>query len=57
MEKVRTQNFQEVIAKMAQKYQNIDFQIIFTTSIVSDSLNNTELCVGEEYKQSKKSLL
>jgi hypothetical protein len=55
MEKQRTQNFQEVITTMAQRF-TIDYQIIFTTSMVSDTLNNTELCVGPEYHRNSKSL-
>lgn len=56
MEKIRTQNFQEVIVSMSKKFEHIDHQIIFTTSMISDKLNNTSLCVGEEYNRNKKSL-
>jgi len=57
MEKVRTQNFQEVISAMSQKFKNVEHQIIFTTSMISDNLNNTDLCVGKEYNRNEKSLL
>ncbi|NNU33695.1 hypothetical protein HK413_05215 [Mucilaginibacter sp. S1162] len=56
MEKVRTQNFQEVISAMSEKFKDVDHQIIFTTSMISDKLNNTSLCVGPEYQRNNKSL-
>lgn len=34
----------------------IDHQIIFTTSIVSDELNDTDYCVGKYYNISNKTL-
>jgi len=55
MEKERTQNFQNLITSMAAKLGD-DFQIIFTTSMIADELNNTPLCVGQEYNQDNKSL-
>jgi hypothetical protein len=55
MEKVRTQNFQELITSMSDKYE-VEHQIIFTTSMVSDELNNKPYCVGEEYDRNNKTL-
>jgi hypothetical protein len=55
MEKVRTQNFQELITSMSDKYE-VEHQIIFTTSMVSDNLNNQPYCVGEEYDRNNKTL-
>ena len=55
MEKVRTQNFQELITAMSDKYE-VEHQIIFTTSMVSDELNNKPYCIGEEYGRNNKSL-
>jgi hypothetical protein len=55
MEKVRTQNFQELITALSDKYE-IEHQIIFTTSMVSDNLNNQPYCVGEEYDRNNKTL-
>jgi hypothetical protein len=55
MEKVRTQNFQELITAMSDKYE-VEHQIIFTTSMVSDELNNKPYCIGEEYDRNNKTL-
>jgi len=55
MEKVRTQNFQELITAMSDRYQE-EHQIIFTTSMVSDELNYKPYCVGEEYDRNNKTL-
>lgn len=58
MEKERTQNFQEIITELSNEYLNKgkSHQIIFTTSMVSDKLNDTELCVGEYYNTENKTL-
>lgn len=55
MEQLRTQNLQEVIAELSVN-SNIEHQIIFTTSMVSDKLNNTPLCVGDFYTENNKTL-
>lgn len=58
MEKERTQNFQEIITDLSKKYlkYNIDHQIIFTTSMISDELNNTKYCIGNYYNADNKTL-
>jgi hypothetical protein len=55
MEKARTQNFQNLIVAMSDKIE-IEHQIIFTTSEISDELNNTPYCVGPEYDRTHKTL-
>ena len=55
MEKIRTQNFQNLITKMSEHFGN-EHQIIFTTSMISDELNETENCVGEYYNREHKTL-
>lgn len=55
MEKIRTQNFQELITEMSDKFE-VEHQIIFTTSMVSDKLNNKPYCVGVEYDRNNKTL-
>jgi hypothetical protein len=55
MEKERTQNFQNLIVEMSSNLKN-EFQIIFTTSMIADELNYTNLCVGDEYSPDNKSL-
>lgn len=58
MEKERTQNFQELITQLSDSYleKGIEHQIIFTTSMISDKLNNTKYCVGDYYNTGKKTL-
>jgi len=55
MEKARTQNFQNLITAMSDKIE-VEHQIIFTTSEISDELNNTPYCVGIEYDRNHKTL-
>ncbi len=55
MEKERTQNFQNLITAMSDKFSG-EHQIIFTTSMISDELNNTPYCVGIEYDRNNKTL-
>lgn len=55
MEKERTQNFQDLITSMSDKYEQ-EHQIIFTTSMISDDLNNKPYCIGEEYDRNNKTL-
>lgn len=55
MEKVRTQNFQNLITLMSERFGK-DHQIIFTTSMIADELNNTPYCVGENYDRNNKTL-
>ncbi|MDR0844165.1 MAG: hypothetical protein LBN71_03015 [Tannerella sp.] len=55
MEKERTQNFQRLITGISSKIEQ-EHQIIFTTSMIADDLNNTPLCVGVEYNRNNKTL-
>jgi len=55
MEPERSKNFQNLIVSLS-KISKIKHQIIFTTSMIDDSLNNSELCVGEFYTETNKSL-
>ncbi len=55
MEKERTQNFQKLITSMSNRFGN-DHQIIFTTSMIADELNNSEYCIGENYDRNNKTL-
>ena len=55
MEPARSQNFQRAIVELSQKF-DIDHQIIFTTSMIDHSLNNTEDCIGREYSENQKVL-
>lgn len=55
MEKERTQNFQNLVTQLSEK-ATVEHQIIFTTSMISDELDNTAYCVGDYYDISKKTL-
>lgn len=55
MEKERTQNFQDLITAISESSKE-EHQIIFTTSMVSDNLNNKPYCVGMEYDRHNKTL-
>lgn len=55
MEKERTQNFQKLITSMSERFGDYH-QIIFTTSMIADELNNTPFCVGEDYDRNNKTL-
>ena len=58
MEKERTQNFQELITDISAGYlkKGKTHQIIFTTSMVSDKLNDSDYCVGDDYDTENKTL-
>jgi len=55
MEKERTQNFQNLITQMSDTHKQ-GHQIIFTTSMVSDALNDTSYCIGTAYDRNNKTL-
>ena len=55
MQAPRSQNFQRSIVELAKGFQ-VEHQVIFTTSMIDPSLNNTPLCVGPEYSKENKSL-
>lgn len=58
MEKERTQNFQEIITNISEDYlkEEKSHQIIFTTSMISEKLNNSSYCVGDFYDTNNKTL-
>lgn len=57
MEKERTQNLQELIVKISESLKDKEeHQIIFSTSMIADELNNTPFCVGDDYHQDNKTL-
>jgi len=55
MEKERTQNFQKLLTAMSNEIEQ-EHQIIFTTSMIAEELNNTLYCVGTEYDRNNKTL-
>lgn len=56
MERIRTQNFQNLIVSMSERFDKQEYQMIFTTSEISDELNNTPYCVGAYYDKNNKTL-
>ena len=51
----RSQNFQRLIVERSSASE-FEHQIIFTTSMIDPSLDNTDLCVGNKYEHDNKSL-
>jgi hypothetical protein len=51
----RVQNMHNLIIKYLENVEQ-DHQIIFTTSVLSDDLNNSDYCVGPEYSFNLKTL-
>lgn len=51
----RVQNMHNLIIKYLENVEQ-DHQIIFTTSVLSDDLNNSDYCVGPEYNYNLKTL-
>lgn len=55
MEKERTQNFQNLVTSMSERFEK-NHQIILTTSMIANELNNTPYCVGDSYDTNNKTL-
>ncbi len=55
MEQIRSQNFQQLIIKLSEKY-DLEHQIIFTTSMIDPKLEDTNYCIGQHYTVTNKSL-
>ncbi len=56
IEKERSQNFQNLIVQTAEKFPQDSYQIIFTTSMISDNLKKSNYLVGDYYTISNKTL-
>ncbi|HEX8289664.1 MAG TPA: AAA family ATPase [Pyrinomonadaceae bacterium] len=56
IEQIRTQHLQKVITEISETYQ-IGHQIIFTTSMIEPTLDNSKYCIGRKYDEKNKSLL
>ena len=55
MEDDRSKNFQKVVVEALSRYET-DFQIIFATKNIDESLKSKNYIVGEVYSESNKSL-
>lgn len=56
IEEKRAQNFQKIIIDEAEKQDKNGFQMIYTTSYISDELKDSDYCVGEYYTKASPSL-
>lgn len=56
IEKERSQNFQNLVVETAEKYSKENYQIIFTTSMISEELKDSEYIVGDYYTITNKTL-
>jgi hypothetical protein len=58
MEPLRSKNFQRNIVNLAESetFKDKDFQIIFSTSMIDDSLNNEKYTIGSFYDDQNHSL-
>jgi len=55
MEPVRSKSFQNKLVEMSKESET-KHQIIITTSMISEELNDTEMCVGDFYTKENKTL-
>ena len=51
IEEERAQNFQNLIISTANNYNKKDFQIIYTTSYITEELNKSDYIVGKYYSE------
>ena len=57
IEQGRAQKFQEtMIAQLKNQYDTDSYQVIYTTSFITDDLDHSEYVVGEYYDINHKSL-
>jgi hypothetical protein len=56
MEPERSRKFQRNLYNMTEKYKDIEHQIIITTSMIEPALDIPQICVGEKYTSTSKSL-
>jgi hypothetical protein len=56
MEEARSHNFQIKLFEKSQQFNDVDHQMIITTSMINPSLNNSNICIGEYYTNESKSL-
>jgi len=56
IEESRAQNFQRVLISKLSEYSDDEYQVIYTTSYITEELDNSKYVVGEKYSQGNKSL-
>ena len=56
IEEKRAQNFQKILIERLKSFDAKTYQVIYTTSYISDELNNSDLVVGEYYTTNHRTL-
>lgn len=56
IEEKRAQNLQKILIERVNKFDANSFQMIFTTSFITEELKNSPMCVGEFYTKENRSL-
>jgi len=56
IEEERSQNFQKIVIERLKSFDPDSYQLIFTTSYISNELENSELVVGDFYTKDNRSL-
>ena len=56
MEQERSQNFQQLLVDICNTMEDEDYQMIISTSMIKPELNNTQMCVGNDYTEGNKAL-
>lgn len=56
IEKERAQNFQKILIERLKDFDPNTYQVIYTTSYITEELNNSEYVVGEYYTAENRSL-
>ncbi len=56
IQKERSQHFQDLIVETANSFSSENYQMIFTTSMISDELKNSNYIVGTYYDVNNKTL-
>ncbi|RYD54392.1 MAG: hypothetical protein EOP56_19295 [Sphingobacteriales bacterium] len=56
IEERRAQNFQKILIERLKSFSTNDYQVIYTTSYITEALNNSDLVVGEYYTTINRTL-
>jgi hypothetical protein len=56
IEKERAQNFQKILIERLKGFNPLSYQVIYTTSYITEELNNSKLVVGDYYTVTNRTL-
>lgn len=56
IEEKRAQNLQKIIIEKLGEFNSDSYQLIYTTSYITEELNNSDLVVGDFYTKESPSL-